>query len=266
VPARTTRKPELERALAFDRGVHLRAAQRALRHPWGWAWWDDRFPSSWMMNTLRAVGPLDPQVGADDVVAELDRLYARFAHRRLIVEDDDGAARLVAPLGERGWRASREIFMVLAAERDREPARGLAREVDAETLRPVEIASTVEENELRDAAGAREVAEQLVAARRALAQGTATRWFVGAWDGRDGAHATLFSDGATAQVEDVGTLRALRGRGLARATVSAATDAALDAGCDLVFLMADDDDWPKELYAKLGFRTVGARRTFVRAP
>ena len=57
----------------------------------------------------------------------------------------------------------------------------------------------------------------------------------------------------------------LRGRGLARATVSLAVDAALADGHELVLIFADDDDWPKDLYAKLGFRPVGRVRTFLRS-
>ena len=29
------------------------------------------------------------------------------------------------------------------------------------------------------------------------------------------------------------------------------------AGADLVFLVADDEDWPKELYRRLGFDELG---------
>ena len=39
--------------------------------------------------------------------------------------------------------------------------------------------------------------------------------------------------------------------------VSAAVDAAVAAGHELVFLVADADDWPRDLYAKLGFREIG---------
>ena len=61
------------------------------------------------------------------------------------------------------------------------------------------------------------------------------------------------SDGVIAQVEDVATLRDFRRRGLARATVTAAVDAALAMGHEAIFIVADDDDWPKDLYARLGF-------------
>ena len=75
---------------------------------------------------------------------------------------------------------------------------------------------------------------------------------------------TLYSDGTTAQVEDVATLRDYRGRGLARAAVSAAIDAAVDMGHRFVFIVADDDDWPKDLYGRLGFDPIGRAWSFTR--
>ena len=53
------------------------------------------------------------------------------------------------------------------------------------------------------------------------------------------------------------TLERFRNRGLARATVTRALDASREAGHDLTFLLAVRDDWPKELYAKLGFDEIG---------
>ena len=57
--------------------------------------------------------------------------------------------------------------------------------------------------------------------------------------------------------EDVVTLREHRRRGLARATLTLALDAAIEMGHALVFIVADADDWPQELYARLGFDPVG---------
>ena len=59
------------------------------------------------------------------------------------------------------------------------------------------------------------------------------------------------------------TLERFRNRGLARATVMRALAASRAAGHDLTFLIADRDDWPKELYAKLGFDEIGRIWEFV---
>ena len=151
--------------------------------------------------------------------------------------------------------------MVLRRPRDREPEPGLAREVDGPTLQAAEARSVREE----PYGGDEEVVRQLVAMRARLAEAVpAARFFVGAADGVDAAVTTLYSDGVAAQVEDVATLRDYRRRGLARATVTAAIDAALAMGHEFVFIVADDDDWPKALYGRLGFDPVGRAWAFTR--
>jgi predicted GNAT family acetyltransferase len=144
--------------------------------------------------------------------------------------------------------------MALRHPRDRPPEPGLAREVDAATHRAAEAATMREEPYGRDEA----VVQQLVGMRTALADAVpAARFFVGRADGVDATVTTLYSDGETAQVEDVATLRDYRRRGLARAAVSAAVDAAVEMGHRFVFIIADDDDWPKDLYGRLGFDPIG---------
>jgi predicted GNAT family acetyltransferase len=151
--------------------------------------------------------------------------------------------------------------MALRRPRDRAAAPGLAREVDAATHRAVEAATVREEPYGRD----EEVVRQLVGMRTALAEAVpAARFFVGSADGVDAAVTTLYSDGVTAQVEDVATLRVYRRRGLARAAVSAAIDAAVEMGHRFVFIVADDDDWPKDLYGRLGFDPIGRTWAFTR--
>jgi ribosomal protein S18 acetylase RimI-like enzyme len=73
--------------------------------------------------------------------------------------------------------------------------------------------------------------------------------------------AKLYSDpaGTIGQVEDVVTLPEHRNRGHARAVVLGAAQASRDAGHELTFLWADEDDWPRKLYVKLGFDVVGRR-------
>jgi ribosomal protein S18 acetylase RimI-like enzyme len=71
-------------------------------------------------------------------------------------------------------------------------------------------------------------------------------------------------DGLDAQVENVDTLEEFRGRGVARSVVLRAVEAARDADAEHVFIVADDADWPRELYARLGFDRVGRTRQFTR--
>jgi GNAT superfamily N-acetyltransferase len=76
-------------------------------------------------------------------------------------------------------------------------------------------------------------------------------------DGTPIARGDLRVVGATAQIEDVETTPLARGRGLASAIVLEAARRARDRGCDVLVLEAHVDDWPWQLYERLGFRTVG---------
>jgi predicted acetyltransferase len=55
-----------------------------------------------------------------------------------------------------------------------------------------------------------------------------------------------------------------RGRGYASALVLHTLQEARRAGCDLVFLVADAQDWPKALYRRLGFDELGRYVKFIR--
>lgn len=239
------------RALHFEHRLLRRACPRVVTHALGEAFFNERLRSVWAMNFFRLT---EPPRHVEAVLAALDELYAGFAHRRVAIEDEAAGAAFAAELRDRGWLVEHNVYMALRRDRDRAAAPGLAREVDEATLRPVAAAAIREEPHGRD----ERVVEQLLDHRAALADAAErSRFFVGASGGVDAAVTTLYCDGGIAQVEDVGTLTAFRGRGLARATVSAAVDAALEMGHRLVFLVADLDDWPRQLYAKLGFEPIG---------
>jgi spore maturation protein CgeE len=76
----------------------------------------------------------------------------------------------------------------------------------------------------------------------------------------------LYVHDGLGQVDEVGTLVARRRRGYARAAVAAAADAAVETGCDSVFMVTDASDWPQELYRSLGFDEIGATYEFLKVP
>src|SRR3954452_19167603 len=225
------------------------ACAEAISHPFGEAFAHPALPRAHVLNTLH----VDAEVDADQLVAALEDLYGGYGHRRAYVESEATGARLAPELRRRGWHVERNVVMALRRPRDREPEAGLARETDGATHRLVDAATVREEPSGRD----EDVVRQLVEMRALLAASVPlARWFVGTAGGVDAAVTTLYSDGAVAQLEDVVTLRAHRGRGLARATLSLALDAAAELGANLVFLVADADDWPKDLYGRLGFDPI----------
>jgi ribosomal protein S18 acetylase RimI-like enzyme len=244
-------------ACAFERGLLARAAAEVVDLPGlGTGYRTPALPLYHALNQLRITSP---RADAEAIAAAADDVLAGLGHRFLIVEGARLGARVAPDLARLGYAAEEHVLMALRRPRDRPPAPGLAREASEAELEAVEAATTVEAPHGRDPA----VVAALTAGRRLLhAAAPRTRFVVGAADGQDAAHATLYADGRVAQVEDVATRVAFRGRGLARAVVSLACD--LAASHELVFLVADAADWPKELYARLGFDPVGRAWNFTR--
>jgi GNAT superfamily N-acetyltransferase len=169
------------------------------------------------------------------------------------VLDDATGARLQPGFAKLGWSSECDVIMVATRPADREVDTSGIQEVSADELVP----TWTESWHLDPHVFSPHVAQQLVENKRRLPETRDTRFFAARVDGEIGAYCELYSDGRTAQIENVFTLERFRKRGLARAVVSRALGDARGAGHDLVFLIADRDDWPKELYGKLGFDVVG---------
>ena len=84
-------------------------------------------------------------------------------------------------------------------------------------------------------------------------------------DGRVVARADLYLRDGVAQVEEVLTDPGHRGRGHASALVRHAVHAARRQGAQTVFLLADADDWPRQLYGRLGFVDGGRTAQLTRS-
>ena len=136
---------------------------------------------------------------------------------------------------------------------------GLVGEVDEAALRPARRSQLAGEPWATPA-----LVEQLLAAKLAIARVVVVRFFAVLVDGQAVSYVDLYHDGCTAQIEDLATLSQHRGRGYASALVLRALQEAQRAGCDLVFLVADAQDWPKALYRRLGFDELGGYVKFIR--
>jgi GNAT superfamily N-acetyltransferase len=55
------------------------------------------------------------------------------------------------------------------------------------------------------------------------------------------------------------------GRGYARAIMAEGLRRATAARCDVLFVEADADDWPRHLYTRLGYVTIGRTHAFTRS-
>jgi len=255
-------KVDLRRALDFENGIRERCTTRLEPFEWGTALFNSNLSHVWDLNYLRADASLRSAT-ADALIAEADRLLggAGHTHRQIDVDDEREALRLAPGFLAAGWGSFRTVYMVLRREPDRR-SEPVAEQVSWEELRP-----TVEtQTRLESFATTEEVVQQLLDRRPLEAEATHLRHFGARIDGRIVSYCDLYSDGETAQVEDVATLEEYRNRGLARAVVRAAVDTALGEDHNFVFIVADEDDWPKALYARLGFDSVGTLRAFRKTP
>ena len=252
---------ELERALEF---LALADHGGTRRHPfaYGTALFDERLPRRWDSNYL-LVERVPEGIGAAELAAEAERIQGRAGlhHRKLELRDEEAGARLEPQFRGLGWTVNRHVLMALHREADRLPDCSLVREVDAAALRE----ARAEQLRGYDWAAEPEVLAQLHAAKTLIAEVVEVRFFAVVIDGKPVSWTDLYLAGATAQIEDVGTLGSERGKGYASAVTLHAADEARRSGAHLIFLVADDEDWPKELYRKLGFDELGRVYEFLLA-
>ena len=136
-----------------------------------------------------------------------------------------------------------------------------AREISEDELRELQRTALAQDMSGADVRGG--LADQLQSAQDALRAGTPARGFGAGIDGGLQSMCTLFlcaeAPERLAMIDEVGTLRGHRQRGLARAAISAAIAAARAWEAGLIVVGADADDWPQLMYARLGFAPVGVQ-------
>jgi predicted GNAT family acetyltransferase len=252
--------PELQHAVAFEERLRDEAADRVETIPLGQAVFTDSLPVVWSLNLLRIdkIGPT-----AEEIAAEAERLQggAGLEHRRVSIHDEEAGRSLEPGFVELGWKPDVFLFMVPRREPHRAADTSEVVEVPREELRPIREAILREWlGEVDD-----ELLNQLSESERRFATAGNARHFAVVVDGRPVSSTDLFSDGLTAQIDDVGTLPEHRGAGYASAVVLKALAEARAMGHEFVFLVADARDWPKEMYHRLGFDPIGEKYAFLRS-
>jgi RimJ/RimL family protein N-acetyltransferase/predicted GNAT family acetyltransferase len=245
----------LDRISAFHRRLQRAAADRTFETPNGTAIISDSIPDVYDANYLSVEAPA---VGAAELAAEAAAALETSHHVRVIVED--GAAGVADDFAALGFERSTHLVLEHTAEPDRRVDTSAVREVTLDDL-----LSPKREATLREPWGDADIAEQLQASRLLVTQAVPTRFFAALAGEAIAGWCELRRHDGVAQIEDVEVLEEHRGRGLGRAVVQHALDEGLRAG-DLVFLEALADDWPRELYAKLGFTVAGRRDVYTRLP
>ena len=246
------------RAIDFIRSVDERAAEQVIPFRWGRALINRRLNLVHDLNYLIA----DRLDGADApmLAAEADRIQgeAGISHRRVNV-DDQALADLMAPgFISADYQPERFVVMERRRQPDRRVDTSQVREVDWAQVRPAREL----ERQQQPWASLPGVVAQILAKQELTASRIATRYFGVQLDGLVVSSCELRTDGDVAQIETVETLEAYRRRGLSRAVVSAALQAA--GGSEFVFLVADANDWPQEFYRRLGFEQAGIESRFLR--
>jgi ribosomal protein S18 acetylase RimI-like enzyme len=253
---------EYGRILEFMRRVDERASERVIPSRFGPVIVHERLSRVHDLNFLRA----DRSAGASaqELGEEAERIQGSLGlrHRRVNVMDPAEVERLEPRFGELGWQATGYVAMACTRPPLHEVDRSAVREHNAETLRPVW------EEGIRSAPfGADdEVVEQLLAAKEVVAAAVPTRYLAAEVDGELAAYCELYSWEGIGQVEAVMTREPYRNRGLASALVLEAVERSRADGNDLTFLVALANDWPQQLYYRLGFDVVGRYCEFLVTP
>jgi ribosomal protein S18 acetylase RimI-like enzyme len=224
--------------------------------PWehGTVYRASRYPSYYDFNVVWIEG--DPALDALTLIAAADRGLEGLKHRRLDFELAEAGDRVRAELEAAQFEATRLVWMLHEGPLPPGPAAEVD-EVDYDDVLELRLAWHGEDFpdvDTREYIGnAREVAmtrEVQVIATRAGGE------LVGF------TQLERFNRGA--EITQVYILPAHRGSGRGTALTRAAIEAAGDV--DDLWIVADDEGRPKQLYARLGFRPAWTSIEFVRAP
>ena len=252
---------DLARAVAWERRAHEDIAQRVEPLPYGFACLDESLPLVYFANLLWVTAGVG-EVGAAEIIADADRLLAPLRHRWVVVDQEPLWRRLDAQFAAAGWGHQTHLFMLHRRAPDRSPPLDGVREVGHDDIRAAEMRYMATQPWCTSAEPALQVLEHHLRLGHQLGE----RCFA-AFDGDEvAAYAKLRHRDGVAQVEDVVVLAEHRGNGLGRLVTTAALTEGLRLEPELLFIVADDEDWPKQLYERLGFEPAGRTRMFHRLP
>jgi GNAT superfamily N-acetyltransferase len=224
-----------------------------VRQPWahGTIVRATRYPSSFGFNVVRVEE--DPAISVQALVAIADTALAGLAHRRMDFELVAAAKPLRRGFEAQGWQATRLLWMRHQSTVPPGP-RTAVQEVAYDAVQHLRVAWLCEDFPGQDLAvlqAARELALRRDAQVLAVHDG-----------GAPVAVAQLERDADAAEITYVYVDVERRGGGLGSALTRAAILAAGDVK-DL-WISADDENRPKNLYARLGFRPAWTVIEFLR--
>lgn len=239
--------------LDFELALDAAVCDRVVEADWGRAFITPSLPHVWDASfiALEQTGLSATAVAAlaDDVLGG-----AGFVHRTVAICDPDDGRRLLDEGLPSGWAPERHAYLTWVAESGRRPR------VEAATVAPAEIVelrrTLIKESMSPGLPELERTVDELLELDTRFDAPAGDLWFA-APAARPLAACRLLVSGEIGQIEDVATLESARGRGLAQAVVLAALAHSRAAGHRHTFLSADAEDWPLELYRKLGFEPAG---------
>jgi GNAT superfamily N-acetyltransferase len=248
----------IERIQRYFRHAEEGVCDEVAATPHGTALLTPSLPLVWQVNAIRVE---DPNASARELAAEADAVMYAFDHRKLVVQDEELGARLAPGFEKLGWN----VFRILVMLRRRPPEKPAQPGAGGEVTREVGAAALAAFRREQPFGWQEEAVRQLAEMDARFDRVLAARDFASPPD--DPACACrLYTHDGLAQVDEVGTLQARRGRGHARAAVAAAADTAAAEGAEEVLIVTDAADWPQQLYRSLGFDEIGATYEFLKVP
>ena len=213
-----------------------------------------RYPFYWDFNLVQVEH--DPGMDAAALAALADEHLRDLGHRRVDVEPVDVAERVRPGFTAMGWMATRLVWM-LHSEPLPPGKTAAVEEVPYDAVAPLREAWHHED--FPGVPYGENAAEQ-----REIAMARGTQVFAVIEEGGAVAFAQLERDGDGAEITQVFVRADRRGGGRGTALTRAAILAAGDPA--ELWIIADDEDRPKELYARLGFRPAWRMIEFTRLP
>lgn len=220
---------------------------------------DPELPQVWDSNYLIVERP---DAEAEAVAAKAEQVLdgLGMGHRSVYTREPQWGAPLADALVKLGWEREDDLYLLLRREPDR-PAEVAVEQVSLDDVAQVNRATILAEKW-----GSEELAVQLHERDRKLGKVCRDRWFAAHHEGEIAACCRLMQYQGLGKVEDVATLEAGRNRGLARAVVLEAIRCSRADRDELTFIVALADDWPRQLYERLGFDSLGIASSARRRP
>ncbi|MEA2216754.1 MAG: hypothetical protein QOK19_2315 [Solirubrobacteraceae bacterium] len=238
-----THEPLTQRAREWQHAHH--AAVCDAIEPWahGAVVRASRYPTYYSFNLVRVED--EPEIGAEQLASFTDGALAGLEHRRIDFEDIDAADARRAELTALGWKTTRLVWMHHDHPLPPAPAELEVSEVPYEGADELRLAWHLEADDGSEY-------DRFQVAAREVSEARGVRVLTVSEDGRPIAFAQLERAGTGAEITQVYVAPEHRGCGRGTAMTRAAVRAAADA--EDLWIVADDEDRPKELYRRLGFR------------